>query len=237
MLMRHRPSFPAGTLLSALLALALCACGDEFEGDGEGGGTSAPPPCSPGNTDTLVDDFEDGDLDPLWLPYDNEGIVSETGGRLAFSLLPNLVAGQYASVSSVNDYDLRGCRLAFELVEAPADPSSPGQFSIDIGVDVGNVLFMGAGGEHMRMLVINGGVTESDRMANFDPALDRFWRVRERDGTMVFETSANAADWTQLLETSTPPFVEAATVSLVALALTGHADPGVFAVDNLNRLP
>lgn len=235
--MRRRWARDVAWLLPA--GFALVACGEDFaegpQDGGAGGDATEPiPACAPGNGHQLTDDFEDGDFDPLWTTW-GDG-VSETGGVLRFDL-PATTDSDYGGVGSIDRYDLRGCQVVMELVEAPPNRDVPADFVLAVGNSNNDNVYIAAFQDDMEFGQFVGGLKEEPRPGSFDPARDRWWRLREQDGTVYLETSPDAGSWTPGADLATPDWMNDTHVSLSAGVWEDYAEPGAFAVDNLNRLP
>ena len=61
----------------------------------------------------------------------------------------------------------------------------------------------------------------------FDPVQHRYWQLREASGTIVWETSADAASWTSRGQAPTPFDVSSVEVVLSSGTYLAIASPGV----------
>lgn len=143
----------------------------------------------------LYDDFStDIATSGRWFATDEAtGVV--TGG--AMRLKPT---SAYDSVSSAVGYDLRGSHFGLRLVQNAAVGAGSNSISLYALVDSSNCAgFLITGGRvagqstvYMRERV--GGVN-SDITFSYDPATHVWFRVRESDGTVYWETSADGSVW------------------------------------------
>jgi hypothetical protein len=238
--MRRRAPRNVAALLAAS-SLLLWGCGEDFtEGPGDGGtgggGSYAPiPSCTPGNTHELNDDFSTGDFDPLWETW-GDG-VSLTDGQLRFDLPTTGTESDYGAVQSIDSYSLLGCQVLFEMVEAPTDREVPADFVFAIGITNNDNVYIAAYQDDMEFARFEGGLKTDDRDGTFDPARDRWWRIREQDGTVYLDTSPDAVDWTRGNDFAAPSWLDAVYVSFSAGVWDVHDAPGAFAMDNVNRSP
>ncbi|MBW2524881.1 MAG: hypothetical protein JRI23_11925 [Deltaproteobacteria bacterium] len=192
------------------------------------------PPCSPGTTDDLVDDFGDGDLNPLWRGSD---IVRERDGEVRFQLSTD--AQIYGDVRTFDSYDLRGCQLTLEITAAPNYAENVlANFGLSLrnAADDGLNITVGASAGQL-FAIFAGGVEVSRGEGDFSLEYDRWWRIREQGGTVYFETSRNGVDWSQGHEGPSPSFIDDVEVYFWGGTIEAHPNPGEVGFDNVNLLP
>ena len=152
--------------------------------------------------------------------------VGEAGGTLSVTPNPNSPGAQ------------GGCTktgVAF----------GPGGAIVEIGgvVAGGNsitAIQLGGGATALAMLVQGGALLAQDSsgtrgMIAYDAQLKRFWRIRPRDSSIVFEYG-DGTQWTQL---ATSPQVPQPSyqVQLIAGTISGVTDPGTARFESVNLCP
>jgi hypothetical protein len=206
-------------------------------GAATGGAGGAAPPCQPGDTYTLTDDFEDGSTDPTWVPYQT-GIGAacmEAGGRLqltsGYSLGGYL---NYAGYRAAAPYDLVGCAFLVHAVTLPLDDV---QAFLAFGInDFGDAVAIGADQGTISFCVTTLMVSDCTNEAHLG-AGDDWWRIQETGGTLHLQTSADGAIWVTRRELPTPVYATAGDVEIGI----GSRDPvdGSYdaALDDFNLPP
>jgi hypothetical protein len=201
------------------------------------GGGGAPPMCPPGSVDELVDDFEDGVIDPLW-SVSNEAPtqVNEQGGALTFDL-GIAVMTSYSEAHTVSAYNLVDCAV-FTHVTAKLDPLGPGYTgylarltNID-GIYLETVQVDGV--LHFRYR-LGGGFIEVGPTIEYEPISHAYWRFREESGTAYWETSPDASAWTIRGSHAAPFDLSSVQISLTAGTYdVADADPGLVDFEAVN---
>lgn len=162
-------------------------------------------------TPVVIDDFEDGVLDPIWVPYNDSNPQgtqwSETGGEMQFRLAMN-VANSYAGIGA-KELDIRGKALWMEVVVGP--PTMTGAhcyMSWDDGVMEYQRIAADAGDT---VVIIDNTQVATASLAF--PAT-RWWRMRETGGEILFEVGPDGRAWTELYRTATPPWSATTNVNI-----------------------
>jgi len=198
------------------------------------GSDAAPAMC--GGAVELQDTFDANAIDVLhWNPTSRQGATtSETGGEAVLDLGAGAVQAQtFAQLQSRNTYDVSGHQVSVEVtrisnttstLQAVLYAGSPdGQNELDIVAEQG---------------FIDADVRELDTFKQlntsipYDPAYHRFWSIRERGGTVTFETSPDRITWVPMV-TYMPPFaVTSLYVGVYTYTDTAWTDPGLATFDN-----
>jgi hypothetical protein len=145
---------------------------------------------------SLQDDFTTPYTD-RWRPNPS-GCISQNGTELVAA--PTNPAGEYCFATTLGDVHLT-CDSIFMRVPEVTNPILRVQTliyvtSIPDGLTF-NVL-LEAGGLQM------GGLGSSQRdTAPYDPVLDVWWRLGERDGEVTFDTSQDGVSWRELMRAGT----------------------------------
>jgi hypothetical protein len=179
----------------------------------------------------FVDDFENGEIDLSrwdWIRLGNqEALVLQSGGVLRFRVLAS--TGQRGiAMWSLGPFDIRGCTVHVQLVKPiaayggsavfsvgpPGYPESAGFEAVTVGISFnGN----------------QGGIV-------YDPTQPIWLRIREVDGELALDTSADGKVWNER-HRSTPPFA----LNNLEVRLGAYAwdffEQGSVVFDNLNAPP
>lgn len=222
------------TLPSCTLSHELDPCADDScepehrtpQGEGEGEGDPGLPISS------LVDEFDDGDLLPLWLASESGGCeIRDSGGGLSTSL----PAGPGAScrVLSVDLWDLRGGEVVIE-VPPITNYEADTRYALGLQRDNGDwaeLAFLG-GAFVSRAHEVGSGDSSTDSAYPPEPW---FWRLRDgRDGTLRAESSLDDQTWQEEASLAVSGelrglrvYIEASTGPATARAI-GIGAPRVF---------
>jgi hypothetical protein len=183
---------------------------------------------------SLRDDFADGTPSPNFrVDGDTEICALEASGEVVVDLPQPLNSSYFCFYETQNDYDLTCDSVVLKVPEV-AGPV----------VGVQTYLYVGPDPEHLVMVVVENGTylfsTDAVRFADagrYDPA-SPWWRLRETsiDGQrkVVFETSSDAATWTQRYSTARPYPLNEVKVAFGAGAYrpSSATGAGVFACYN-----
>ncbi|HEX2203961.1 MAG TPA: vanadium-dependent haloperoxidase [Longimicrobium sp.] len=185
---------------------------------------------------TLVDNFNDDTTDTAkWDAYGDTATpadrVREVNGRLEIRPAGGS-ASSWGGYDSIATYDLTGSAFRVEVVRTlnAADNAATG---LAVYPASGHIDLRAAVGWLIASQVIGGSYTEHAR-APYDPGAHRWWRLRERDGTTYWETSADCAQWEVLASVPNPTDFTASRARLSAEASGIVASPGVAIFDNFN---
>jgi hypothetical protein len=244
----------------ATVALALAAC--SFDADlvpgyqcGEGGscpagqicvdgycaidpaaadaGADAPDGAVPvgrcGTISLLQDDFEDGAFDWRWDPWDELGAtVIEEAGAVEIDIAAG-IADAWAGVTAARWYDLRDGAFSAEVIDVG------GEYTV---VEVRNVDDENAQVTHRNGVLEAAvyGTTDDGVRAEipYVPADHRYWRLREEDGRLYWETSPDRDVWTSFHDEPVPFATEHVRGMLAMGGQLATASEGRFGDVNLD---
>lgn len=187
---------------------------------------------------TLSDKFDDSSLNSsLWT------LVSQTGGAVSettsLNLSPNASTTASLVVESSGQYDLTGSSA---YVRAPEVVSMAGNISeqFSLKLDSSNKIYwqIENGSLHARKKVAGTGTTIAS--VTYSSTDHQWLRIRESSGTVYWETSADATNWTQRATTSVSGLfaVDALTVTFFVETYNGgSATPGQARFSYLNTPP
>lgn len=170
-------------------------------------------PCLP--VPAVVDDFEDGVVDDAWTTYADPGTALEE----ADGVLRVLYSGAdvaWAGYVTAAAHDIRGGWLSAEVAQV-------GGSSI-LELKAGDTRVQTyASGSTLFGTVLVGTDTVSEFETDYLPEMHVYWRMREEDGTVHWETSPDGSRWTELDARPTPLAADATTLLLSGGGVEGDA--------------
>lgn len=207
-------SFDSFARIAALCAFPAMGCSflapvDEYDRGTGGAGGSSSTSSTGGNsggsggsggdcgsfdhpgTSSLVDRFEDGVPGSAWTPQGGCPPL-ETGGQVIFA--PPANAMDYCWYSSTGLFHLTCDTLTVKVTDVTASVLGVQTFIYLIPTDgliPLNLLLEGGGFR----LAPDSGPGEIDIPLPYDPVADLWWRLRESQGTLYFETSPDGLSW------------------------------------------
>jgi hypothetical protein len=200
------------------------------------GGAGGPVACAPGSVDLPKDDFEEDSLDGvLWFFYGD--VVTNAVDPAGFvSVTPPSDAAAWGGVYSVNAYQFKDCQISIEVTQAlSSDSNAMSFFDVQLDWDLMRIDFDLMQG-HLLMALVDGVQTVVADVP-YDPAVHRFWRLREEAGVTHFDTS-DGASWTTHGSVTTPSWVDAGLyVDFGAGSWDAGPAPGSAHFDNVNIPP
>lgn len=180
----------------------------------------------------LVDDFNDGIVDPAKWP-DSFGTYSEVGGRARVACNTG-----FNAYSSALAYTLAGSSVYLRgYPPAAGGATTEAWAQILIKSDVGGTDL----GFELR--AITGELVMFSRTGFFDagavnipydPAAHAWLRVRETGGTTYWDTSPDAATWTNRRTLASPAWVSATDLEFQLIAHRSDGTPDFAEFDNVN---
>jgi hypothetical protein len=139
-------------------------------------------------------------------------------------------ANTYAGYTAKGTYDLTGSMLWVELVHGPR----MGQARLRAYLSEGNELSIGLVDGLLRCEQQTGGAYLVFLTLPYDPREHRWLRLRERNGTIFWETSPDACTWNVLYSNPAPFSVTAVSPGIFTGTYQAVPSPGVAIFDNLN---
>src|SRR5687768_11445321 len=137
---------------------------------------------------TLVDNFNDNALDFYVRWSSASGLAREVNGRIEIPLPSGYSGTGYGEIWSAIAYDLTNSEIRIELVRAPVPHPQI----------VTYLMATNGPGSYLRLALHNGKLLAnsianyagtSATLATYDPAVHRWLRMREANGTVYYETS------------------------------------------------
>jgi hypothetical protein len=186
---------------------------------------------------TFTDDFDDGVRSLAWVRgwEDQPGMLAETGGKLAVTLVPNLAAS--ASYGSSSSFDLTESAIVLEVptVVTTADGS---ETTLGLIAPGDNELEMSVSQNHLYFSVKKAGTWQDLASVLYAPVPYRWWRIRESANTLSWDTSPDGKTWQlQAQLTPVPIPIDMLDVFLGSGGWSAQASPGSSSFDNLNLPP
>jgi hypothetical protein len=181
----------------------------------------------------LEDDFNTPGADSIWQQWSDPGVtIAETGNQLFITLAASQSGSSYAGYSSVDSYDMQERYFSVEGVQMPtANNWGEMFFTVTDGSYI--ALF---GYSYGRMVARTETVSHTNRsttLPSYDPAADRFWRMRSEGAEMVWETSPDGTSWNERRRDTNPVNMSAVWLKLYGGTFDSQPNPGVATYDNL----
>lgn len=203
---------------------------DQYVPLGEGAGGSGV--C--GTIALLADDFDDGVVGLDWTGIVGSGAsVAELDGERVITL-PEMTAS-LSYFDTVYRYDLRDGAVRIEI-PTMTNPATNAQVFFSTTFAVGDYVYIAQkAGKIEAGLVLDNAAPMPLATDDYDPTADRWWQIRESDGTIHFETSPDGQAFRELgsLPVDALP-VELATVLFGARTDGTETAPGEVHFDNLS---
>lgn len=198
----------------------------------------------------LADDFDDGMFGHQWSrSYGTVTSRLEQNGMAEFPVEPQT----WSAYGSSYDYDLTGGVAAVRVVDVGVGPAIYTFLGVQQSISgpdpVARIIHYE--GEIYAETKIDGVSDAYGTKLTYDPALHRFWRIRESAGTLYWQVSADGVDWTDLAsrelwfdaryvqvhfglgtDTTAPPATTARFDDLNGGVATGEACPASSVTDD-----
>lgn len=195
------------------------ATGTGLDSDGSSSGSSSGD-SSGGDTAVcavFVDDFEDGVFDPIWdLSYPSS--LSEDDGEAVLSLT-SPEGDQYPRLTLVPQGGLVGASVRMEA-GALLPPEFGTQINLIVGGDEGdNIAFSINHTEQLELQIttqLDNGGFDVQQLAAYDPVDHAWLQVREDEGVLYFETSADGESFSLFHQMANPFELDAARIGIAA---------------------
>lgn len=181
---------------------------------------------------TLVDDFNDGVVDPTKWP-NSFGIYSEVGGRARVSCDTG-----FNAFSSALGYTLAGSSVYLRgYPPAAGGATTEAWAQILIKSDVGGTdlgFELRALTSELVMFSRTGYFDAGAVNIPYDPAAHAWLRIRETGGTTYWDTSPDAATWTNRRAVASPAWVGDVDLEFQLIAHRSDGTPDFAEFDNVN---
>ncbi len=197
-------------------------------------------PCGTGSTAEISNDFDATVIDSRWwsAPQDKTAPVyaEQVWGEL------HLVTHGPPDFGSLlwkgPMLSLRDCHVSVQVKQV-VDESLDVQTGIDVdnGLEqaVRSSLRIAHSKGKIRFRQILKGTSTTEKSYNYDPNEHAFWRVREKDGHVLFQASPDGQGWKTWYQVDTDSFVDAVRVRLfISSNADTTANASMAKFDNLN---
>ena len=183
----------------------------------------------------LADAFDGDDRELQWGNSfkDSASRIEQSDGRLRITPPSSFGGASFAGYGSSRYYDLTDSSVAIDLPHM-VNPESGAEAYFLVYNDDGDreAAFSQIGGVLRFYARVNGdGAIVS---TPYDPVQHRHWRLRERAGTLYWETSRDGAAWTIRHQQPAPFDLSLVRVELSAGVSEAQDDPGFLEVEALN---
>ena len=177
-------------------------------------------------TQTLTDNFLTASSSK-WSGYGSNPSVSS--GRL--SIVPT---SSYPSITSVATYDFTSSYVMIQLVQAPNVGNGTSSAAMNIQVSTGNSEQILVEGTNLIFRETVGGVN-SNTSITYNSTTHAWLRIRESGGTVFWDTSPDAINWTNRRSKALGiPSPTAVRVNIFAGFFGTEPAPGTALFDNFN---
>lgn len=179
-----------------------------------------------------TDDFEDGRVGDAWSSYEDPGTSHvEAGGVLTINLATN-IDDSYAGYITYGPYNGLERDVTVRLVGAPFDDGSNCYLTLVAADDSDSYGIVVTGG-----LIAGGRSNDDNPLVPYDPAQHRWWRIRERGGSVEFAASSDGRSWSVLNSAPTPPWADLIRINVGGGTYMPSTPAAPCVFDDVNRLP
>lgn len=196
-------------------------------------------PCGSGSTTSMKDYFNDSPNSPNWTIISPDGHIKAVQATSHLQITTdgaNGINGGYQWAS--NARSLVGCHIAAQVNKvASASGSVETMFNLVTEADAAgttNLMRISQNGSNIEVLIRIDAKEVLHYTGAFDPSSMVWWRMRERDGRVIFEVSQEANTWTQLTDNPAPPFISAIRPQLFVGATAPDSSGGTATFFNFN---
>lgn len=185
----------------------------------------------------LVEPFEN--LQKWTVATAGSASASIVTNQLKIAMPASATSSSNGSVTSIKYYDLTASQAVLEIIEVPdqtkntvAELILESAYNSNIGVkiklELGTLAFQRSTG---------GGYSDLDSIT-WSSIDHKYWRIREYNGSIYFETSHNSYDWTTQISASWSLMIaiDRMYTKIVCRCTSSVTNAGSFVVDNLNVL-
>jgi hypothetical protein len=181
-----------------------------------------------GNLTLLRDGFDTVAPEPYFRSWNDIGTsVTESGGQLVLDIDSNVDG--YAGYQSAYFYDLRGGSIDTSVAEVAGS-----QTILEVRNHLGNAAEIVQEGNEILATLQNVAGAGQLATRTWDPA-ERYWRISEEDGDMVWAVSSDRESWTELHRMPLP--FDVAHVQAVLSAGGASGSPSQARFDDVNASP
>jgi hypothetical protein len=180
---------------------------------------------------TLTDSFNDNSIDgSRWGSY---GPIQEINQRLEIRPASNVA--QYGGCQSIAMYDLTNSSVHVEVVQLLSGMQAS-ETTLSAIVAGDSKVSITAGGGSLYCSAYVAGSGGFSKTIPYDPENHRWWRLRECEGILHWEVSADGQAWTTLVSKPTPIPLTSAYLHIQAGTFSPVAHPGLAIFESFNTL-
>jgi hypothetical protein len=186
---------------------------------------------------TVADNFNDNSISTArWTAFWNPGPVAErireVNGRI--EIRPASGASGYSGLNTTAYHDLTGSEVRVQVIRALDPPLATVETFLRANKDASNrVALIISEGLLSCELVLAGQYTYFGEQP-YDDQAHRWLRLRERDGSTIWEVSPDGGEWTVLATRANPFAMTALQLEIGAGTWAAVTAPGVAVFDSFN---
>jgi hypothetical protein len=188
-----------------------------------------PPGTGPTGMSALVDNFDSSVFNNVTWDGSTTGVVSASGGR---GVIPCTSA--YPSIGTVSTYDLTNAGAFAQFTPPPVGAGSREMF-LQLSADANDQLQWARSGSTFAPHYSVAGVWSQGPSISYSSAT-AWWRIRNANGNVIWETSPDGFAWTAQWTVPSPFSVTNMTVNVIC-GYWGTETAANSFVDNFNLTP
>lgn len=185
----------------------------------------------------LFDNFNDNSRDVAKWGNSSQGVAtySETGGEVVIT--PGTNNPGYANYGSTNGYDLTDAYIVVKVTQMVNNGGTQAFIRCDkdgAGTDILEMLFED-GSLYFRHWI--AGSPTNLASVTFNITTHKWWRIRNFQGQILWETSPDGVTWTVQYREDNPFVITNVYLQIAAGTYNNQASPGAVHYDNFNIPP
>jgi hypothetical protein len=191
--------------------------------------------CGSGTIGGLTGDF-DNTAD--WLSFNGPPYINITLQPGQVVVTTDGTAGQYSAAFTTNNVRFAGCEIFVHVTPPPSSDTYTTYIDLadnsKVGVEAVKV------GGYFQMALLGPQTNTIVKDVLYNPSEQAWWRIREAGGTVHFETSSDACNWTEQGSMATPALDDGGVEVDLGFGVPGmdpKLAPATATFDHLNALP
>lgn len=191
----------------------------------------------PALAETLTDNFDDNSIDAKWTTSDSgSSVTSETNSQIEMALPSSATSADYASLRSVDTYDLTSSYAYVKITQAVSDTTAANQ-TLTLYIDATHYVRWVIESGTIYAQWRDGGGNTTVFSDTFDISTHTWWRISESAGDISWDTSADGDNWTNRGSYTTGLAITSMYAYLEAYTYQNETNPGTAIFDNFNVVP
>jgi hypothetical protein len=184
---------------------------------------------------SLSDNFDDNSIDTgIWTTsVQNSATVAETTGKIVITPA-NSTDESIGTLSTIASYSLISNYVQVQAVQVADTTNCYTDF--ELRADATNYVGIGIGAGNIEAYQSVGGSFSIRDQMTYDSNTHKYWRIRESNGWIYFDYSADAKTWVCFSRGANPITLSSLTAHLIVREHTLTATPGSGQFDNFNIL-